>query len=258
VERELRRPPDGAQQTYSLRQYVRHAQLYGGYESVFEEARNDLSARELGSLCLAMRDMTHGKGRTRERFQLKSRDRDQLTRRLLSEGVSVPNVADLVGCSRSYVYRVLEGANQGPESPEIGGQLSTTEQPLGDSPCRWRHDRTERLCGPIVKRQIAESDGQGGLRWVYVDTGESRLAARMRRFNDYLRRLPLGVHGVLSGLIAGSVALGILTVAWGESLSTAIGVAVSVGIGAGIGSALGRDRASEWRRRFARRFAKPS
>jgi hypothetical protein len=80
----------------------------------------------------------------------------------------------------------------------------------------------------------------------------------MQRFNDYLRRLPLGLYGILSGLIVAVAMFAFQIAAEGKSLSASVGLAVSCGIGGGIGCAIGRDRAHEWRRRFANRFAKPS
>jgi hypothetical protein len=73
--------------THTLRAYVRHAELYGGYDSVFEEAAKDLSPVDLAYLCMAMRGLSHeyrvkrsnGQYRTvTETFKLGSSEREAL------------------------------------------------------------------------------------------------------------------------------------------------------------------------------------
>src|SRR5438874_1188572 len=96
------------ERSYTLRQYVRHAELYGGYESVFEEACRDLSPVDLAHLCLAMRSMSRRSGRLVETFKLPSRDRDALVSALIRQGAETGSVADLVGCSQRHVQKLAQ------------------------------------------------------------------------------------------------------------------------------------------------------
>jgi hypothetical protein len=134
----------------SLRQYVRHAEMFGGYDSVFDEAAQDLNPQTLARLCSAMRDMSHdyrsGTRRMTERFVLNGDAREALALALIGQDATTATVADLLGCSSSYVRKLkqkqwarfgtesqgrpkqgLEVADQGSERPETGGQNSTGE-----------------------------------------------------------------------------------------------------------------------------------
>jgi hypothetical protein len=70
------------ERSYTLRQYVRSAELYGGYDSVFEEAARDLNPLDLAHRCIAMRGMAReyrsGSRTIRESFKLGSREREAL------------------------------------------------------------------------------------------------------------------------------------------------------------------------------------
>ena len=77
-------------------------------------------------------------------------------------------------------------------------------------------------------------------------------------FHHNLRRLPLGLYGIISGLLVALAILAFQLAAEGRSLSASVGFAIAVGIGGGIGSAIGRDRSPEWRRRLVSRFTKRS
>jgi hypothetical protein len=96
----------------SLRSYVRHAELYGGYESVWDEACRDLNPLELGHLCRAMRSMSHeyrsAGCRMVETFQLPPRDRDALVSALIRQGAKTASIVDLVGCSQGHVYKLAQ------------------------------------------------------------------------------------------------------------------------------------------------------
>ena len=126
--------PPGAyahERSYTLRQYVRSAELYGGYDSVFEEAARDLKPLDLAHLCMAMRGMSRRPGsRVRESFKLGSREREALVLALIRQAVRTDSIADLVGCSRGYVYKVAQAAEMGSESPQTGGLKCTGELPL--------------------------------------------------------------------------------------------------------------------------------
>jgi hypothetical protein len=125
--------------TYPLRAYVRHAKLYGGYDSVFEEAAEDLNPLDLARLCMAMRSMSHelhslrsdGKRKTVvERFKLGTPEREALVRALIRQGEKTTSIVDLVGCSQSHVYKLAQDAEMGSESPEAGAESYTGERPL--------------------------------------------------------------------------------------------------------------------------------
>src|SRR5437667_8245989 len=122
----------------SLRSYVRHAELYGGYESVFEEAAQDLNPLDLAHLCMAMRSMSHelhplrsdGKRKiVTETFKLTPSVREALVGVLVREGVASNTITDLVGCSESYVHRIAQDQERKLET----FHESHTEAPL--RPC---------------------------------------------------------------------------------------------------------------------------
>jgi hypothetical protein len=119
----------------TLRQYVRHAKLYGGYDSVFEEACRDLTPTELGNLCIAMRPMSHeyrsGQKRCTEKFKLKPSWRDDLIGGLLEAGEKTATIADMAGCSKQHVLDVLQVLNHPSESPETLASNATTEEGRG-------------------------------------------------------------------------------------------------------------------------------
>lgn len=80
----------------------------------------------------------------------------------------------------------------------------------------------------------------------------------MRRFNDYLMRLPLGLYGTISGLTTAVAILALQIALTDKSLGASVGIATAVGISDGIGSAIGRARARERQRLSAKRLTKPS
>src|SRR4051794_28770411 len=109
----------------NLRNYVRHAELYGGYDSVLEEAAKELDPRDLGHLCLAMRAMAHeyrsGSRTIRESFKLGGREREALVLALIRQEARTGSIADLLGCSTQYVREVQKRSRMGSESPQTGG-----------------------------------------------------------------------------------------------------------------------------------------
>jgi hypothetical protein len=121
-----------------LRAYVRHAELYGGYDSVFEEAGKDLSPVDLAHLCSALRGFSHdyrvkrsnGHYRTlTETFKVGSSQREALVSALIREGIATSAIVDLIGCSPSYVYGLVQRLQMGSQSPETGYGFSTGELP---------------------------------------------------------------------------------------------------------------------------------
>lgn len=131
-----------ANNKYSLRQYVVHAEKFGGYDSVYEEAVADLTPLELGRLALAMRGMHREykppgirTSTVRETFKLTPDQRGVLIAALLGANRKVPEVADLAGCSTSHVRGVRDGLAEVPEdasqSLQTGDLNATTEDPGG-------------------------------------------------------------------------------------------------------------------------------
>jgi hypothetical protein len=126
--------------TYTLADYRRHAEQYGGYESVWEEACRDLNPLELARLCLAMRSMSHeyhSAGRRMvETFKLPPRDRDALVSALIRQGAKTASIVDLVGCSQSLVYKLAQlaeiaesGCSEAQNRPRSASDC-TGERPL--------------------------------------------------------------------------------------------------------------------------------
>jgi hypothetical protein len=110
----------------SLAQFIKHGQLYGGYSDIWEVARKELHALELGTLVKALRGMPArhrgGDGRTIERrFALTRRERVALIERLMDAGADDPTIRGCVGVSQSEVGSVRR--NRGldpPESTDLG------------------------------------------------------------------------------------------------------------------------------------------
>lgn len=79
----------------------------------------------------------------------------------------------------------------------------------------------------------------------------------MRRIKDYLRRLPVGLYGLLCGLFV-FVTLTAVGVAEGKRLGDALMLGLAGGLVGAFTAATGRNHRAGWRKRFASRFAKPS
>jgi hypothetical protein len=116
----------------TLRQYVRHAELYGSYDVVLEEACSDLNPMELATLISRMREMSYtyknSKGARRtERFKLPPAIRDAIAVRLLYAGSTPQRFASLLGCSVSHVRRLgSQGNDPGAKTYQRAGEPSLT------------------------------------------------------------------------------------------------------------------------------------
>jgi hypothetical protein len=114
-----------------LSRYVRHAEMYG-VGGIFECARTDLEAIELGMLALQLRRVALQK---KDDWSLGHAERDELVTDLLAAGVEDRRICAMAGISRQTLWRmrrrVVQAAEHPPDPALQSGGLVSDRPPLG-------------------------------------------------------------------------------------------------------------------------------
>jgi hypothetical protein len=154
----------------ALSQYVRHAELFGGFLAVWETAQ-DLDAVALGELAVRLRELAQRQRRVGrkgrkvqvESFRLNAQETAALVRRLGEAGVSDTDACRYAGISRTRLGALRRGLDprNSPEIAPVSPQIirdKATDVPTASCSAGRHRSRTCEWCSkplPLTLRSDA-------------------------------------------------------------------------------------------------------